>query len=93
MRNRRRRDNANEAAVFHQRSACLIIGSPERIKKIATTTVHEEAEYVCGPTGKPAVARLVIAFGLGVCPEHPPMFYPHLGGPLFERKRVWSSFS
>jgi len=33
------------------------------MKKIITPGVREEAELICGLTGKPAVARLVMVFG------------------------------
>lgn len=32
------------------------------MKKIITPAVREEAEYMCDVTGKPAVAKLVLAF-------------------------------
>ncbi len=35
------------------------------MKKIITPAVHEEAEYLCDVTGKPAVAKLVMTFGYG----------------------------
>ncbi len=39
--------------------------SPDRMRKIITPGVREEAEYVCDVTGKPAVATLVMTFGYG----------------------------
>ncbi len=60
---RRKRQHANTAEMFQHERVCVMMGSPERMKKIITPGVREEAQYVCDVTGKPAVAMLVMTFG------------------------------